>query len=134
MRGKPPSILIVDDDPDIRKLEARILKNAGFHVDTAGDGEAAWRAVRGGDYDLLVIDHIMPGVSGLALVQQLRVASFTLPVVMVSGSLETLDLAMLTRDPRSRIQAFVRKPFTIPALLAAVYSCISVEAIEPIRS
>jgi len=126
-------ILIVDDDADIRRLEARILKNAGHHVDTAADGESAWRALRGGDYNLLVIDHIMPGISGLALVRQLRVASIALPVVMVSGSLETLDTARLSRDPRSRINAFVRKPFTIPDLLAAVHSSVASETTQAMR-
>ena len=64
----------------------------------------------------------MPGVSGLALVRRLRIASIALPVVLVSGSLETLDPAKLMRDPWSRIHAFVRKPFTIPDLISAVRS------------
>lgn len=125
---EPSRILIVDDETDIRRLEARILKNAGYLVDTAADGATAWRALRGGDYKLLVIDHLMPGVSGLALVRQLRVASIALPVVMVSGSLDTLDTVTLACDPRSRIHAFVSKPFTIPGLLAAVRGCFRSEA------
>jgi len=120
-------ILVVDDDADIRCLEARILTNAGHHVDMAADGVAAWRALQGGHYNLLVTDYIMPGVSGLALVRQLRVASVALPVVMVSGHVENLDIVRLKSDPWSSIQAFVRKPFTIPDLLSAVRSAVALE-------
>ena len=109
---EPLRILVVDDEPDIRGLEARILKNAGHHVDMAADSEGAWRALQGGHYHLLVTDYIMPGTSGLALVRQLRVAGVALPVVMVSGNIENLDPARLTRAPWSRIQAFVGKPFS----------------------
>jgi len=122
---EPLRILVVDDEPDIRGLEARILKNAGHHVDTAADSADAWRALQGGHYHLLVTDYIMPGASGLALVRQLRVAGVAVPVVMVSGNIENLDTARLTRDPWSRIQAFVGKPFTIPDLLSAVSSAVS---------
>ncbi len=69
----------------------------------------------------------MPGISGLTLVRKLRVAGIALPVVMVSGSLKTLDTVMLTRDSRSHIHAFVPKPFTISELLAAVRCCITSE-------
>lgn len=110
-----------------------ILKNAGHHVDTAVDGEAAWRALQGRNYHLLVTDHIMPGVSGLALVRQLRVAGVAVPVVMVSGSVESLDTARLSSDPWSRIHAFVRKPFTTSDLLAAVRSAITVETTGAVR-
>jgi CheY-like chemotaxis protein len=113
-------ILVVEDDATIRNLEAMILESAGHSVDTAENGETAWQTLQASNYDLLVTDYIMPGTSGLALVRQLRIAKRALPVVMISGSFETLDTAKLTRDPWSRIQAFVRKPFSPPELLSAV--------------
>jgi len=121
---EPLRILVVEDDEVIRSLEAVILESAGHSVDTAENGEAAWRTLQASDYDLLVTDYIMPGVSGLALVRQLRIANMALPVVMVSGTLETLDTAKLARDPWSRIHAFVRKPFSQPELLSAVHSAL----------
>jgi len=132
VHDEPLQILVVDDDADIRHLEARILTNAGHHVDMVADGVAAWQALQSGRYNLLVTDYLMPGVSGLALVRQLRVASLALKVVMVSGNLETLDTARLTRDPWSRIQAFVRKPFTIPDLLSAVRSAVTAETADAV--
>lgn len=126
--GEPLRILVVDDNADMRRLEVMILKGAGYCVDTAADAEAAWLALKGGDYDLLVTDYIMPGASGLALVRQLRAAGFAVPVVMVSGNVEDLDTPSLTRDPGSRIHAFVRKPFTAADLLWAVRSAVTAEA------
>ena len=132
IHDEPLHILVVDDDADIRCLEARILTNAGHHVDMAADGFAAWRALLVGRYNLLVTDYIMPGVSGLALVRQLRVACVALPVVLVSGHLENLDIVRLKRDPWSCIQAFVRKPFTIPDLLSAVRSAAIAETTDAV--
>jgi len=76
-------ILVVDDDEGVRLLEAAILKRVGHTVDTANDGASAWHLLLSGNYDLLVTDYIMPGISGLALVRQLRVAEMALPVVML---------------------------------------------------
>ena len=128
-RSKPPHTLIVDDDSTILNLEAKILECDGHRVQTAENGEAAWQALQGGNYDLLVTDNLMPGISGLALVRQLRIASITLPVVMVSGTLANLDTATLTHDPWSRIHGFVGKPFTIAQLLSAVHRALNSEAV-----
>ncbi len=124
-RGQTLRILVVDDDAVILRLEKTILECAGHRVETATDGEAAWQALKNGEYDLLITDNIMPGLSGLALVRQLRRANLTLPVVMVSGTLAHLDTAKLSRDPGSRINGFVGKPFTIYRLLSAVHLAVN---------
>lgn len=118
-------ILVVDDDFSLRTLEATILQRAGHHVDTADDGDAAWRALLEGKYDLLVTDYMMPRLSGLDLVRQLRKAQMALPVVMVSGTFDLLDPQSLIGDPWARIHAFVHKPFTVPTLLAAVQNALN---------
>jgi CheY-like chemotaxis protein len=117
-------ILVVDDEADIRDLQADILKRAGYRVDTAKDGTSAWRALHRIEYDLLVTDYLMPGTSGLALVRQLRVVNMALPIVMVSGQLEKVDIARVSHDPWSRVDAFVRKPFTVPEFLSAVNTAL----------
>jgi CheY-like chemotaxis protein len=113
----PKRILVVDDDPAVRQVVAAVLQHTGHQVETAADGEAAWKALLTTTYDLLVTDHLMPKVSGLALVRLIRVARMALPVIMTSGSMED---ALLPRDPWSRVDAFVRKPFTPSELLAVV--------------
>ena len=119
-------ILVVDDDEGVRLLEAAILKRVGHTVDIANDGASAWHLLLAGNYDLLVTDYLMPGISGLALVRQLRVASMALPVVMVSGTLESLDTVRLSRDPWTHIHAFVRKPFPIADFMEAVNGALAI--------
>lgn len=124
-------VLVVDDDEHILKLEAEILKRAGLAVATATDGNAAWKALLSGSFDLLVTDYHMPGVSGVALVRQARIAKLDLPVVMVSGSLAELDIVRLSRDPWTRVAAFVHKPFTIAGLTAAVRGALALPSAAP---
>src|ERR1035441_6822218 len=82
----PCRILVVDDEPDIRRLNAEVLKSSGYEVDTAEDGKAGWQALQAvthapDSYDLLITDHNMPELSGLALVKKLRAARMALPVI-----------------------------------------------------
>ena len=83
----PRKILVVDDEPLIRQLNSDILADAGFHVDTAGDGVAAWDALQLNDYDLVITDNQMPNVSGVELIEKIRVAGMVLPVIMASATL-----------------------------------------------
>ncbi len=124
-----PRVLVVDDDEHLLKLEAEILERAGLAVATATDGNAAWKALLAGGYDLLVTDYHMPGVSGVALIRQARIAKLDLPVVMVSGSLAELDTERLVRDPWTRVAAFVSKPFTVAGLTAAVRGALATASV-----
>ncbi len=123
-------ILVVDDDESVRRLEATILSAAGHRVTTAEGGEAAWRALLRSHFDLLVTDYLMPGVSGLALVRQLRVANLALPVVLVTATLATLDTTTLSRDPWYQIRTFVQKPFAVSELLAAVDGALALRSVD----
>jgi CheY-like chemotaxis protein len=113
----PTRILVVDDDPDVRQIVASVLQQAGHHVETAEDGEAAWTILLAKACDLLVTDHLMPNLSGVALVRRVRVAKMALLVIMASGTMED---ALLPRDPWSRVDALIRKPFTRLELLTLV--------------
>ena len=68
--GSRRRILVVDDDSDIRFLNAEVLKQSGYEADTAEDGEAAWKTLHAvsydaSSYDLLITDHDMPRLTGL---------------------------------------------------------------------
>jgi DNA-binding response OmpR family regulator len=109
----PHRILVVDDEPDLRRLNAEVLKDSGYHVDTAEDGIAGWKALRAvrhapESYALLITDHDMPGLSGLALVKKLRAARIALPVIMATGTLPKEDL--FTRYPWLQPAAALVKP------------------------
>ena len=85
-----PHLLIVDDDERIRTLIARYLKNNGFLVTTARDAGHARRILSGLDFDLIVLDVMMPGESGLELTRALR-AERSVPILMLTARGEGPD-------------------------------------------
>jgi two-component system OmpR family response regulator len=118
----PHRILVVEDDDDIRQLNAEVLIRSGYQVDTAEDGEEGWNALHAAgyspeSYDLLITDHDMPGLSGLDLVKKLRAARMALPVIMATGKLPEEEF---TQRPWLQPAALLLKPYTIPELLCAV--------------
>ena len=120
--GRSPSslsnrILLVDDSIAIRQLSATALLRCGFRVDTAEDGQAAWEALQGDSYDLLITDNNMPRLSGLELAKKIRSAHLRLPVIIASGTLNTEEL---NRNQWLQIAATLLKPFTTDQLLETV--------------
>ncbi|HEV2436395.1 MAG TPA: response regulator [Verrucomicrobiae bacterium] len=123
----PPRILVVEDEPDIRRLNAEVLKSFGYNVDTAEDGEAGWKALRAvrhapESYALLITDHDMPGLTGLALVKKLRAARLALPVIMATGRLLPEDL--FTRYGWLQPGAALIKPYSVEQLLGTVQAVL----------
>jgi DNA-binding response OmpR family regulator len=110
-------ILVADDYEDARQIISNTLARAGFEVDTAADGEAAWEALQHEHYDLLVTDNEMPRLAGIQLIERIRDAGMSLPIIMVSGSLSEEDM----RDhAQLRIAAVLAKPFDFWEFLNAV--------------
>ena len=100
-------ILLVDDDSDIRRLNAEALKRSGYEVDTAEDGAAGWETLSACSYDLLITDNNMPKLSGVDLLKRLRAARMELPVIMATGALPTEEF---TRYPWLQPAATLLKP------------------------
>ena len=84
-----PGILYIDDDAGIRRLVSRALERRGYHVTVADGGEAGVAAVTAGTFDLVAVDHYMPGIDGLETLVRLRALPDAPPVVYVSGSEES---------------------------------------------
>ena len=115
---KPPQrILVVEDEPDIRQLDAEVLRQSGFLVDTAENGIAALHSIKTEHYDLLIVEDEMALVTGLELVKKLRLEQMMVPVIMVLGSMPTTELG---RNPWPQIQAILLKPYTIAELFKTV--------------
>jgi two-component system response regulator ResD len=116
----PRRILVVEDEPDIRRINAIVLHRAGYHVDTAEDGKAGWHAVSHApdSYALLITDHNMPRLTGLALVKKLRDARMTLPVIMATAALPEEDL--FVRYPWLQPAVALPKPYSVGQLLGTV--------------
>ena len=113
----PHRILVVEDDPVILLLNTRMLKRSGYEVDAAEDGAAAWEALHAGSYDLLITDNVMPKVTGVMLLEKLRAARMTLPVIMATSALPT---ALFARGPWLQPVATLLKPYTSAELLRTV--------------
>ena len=71
-RAQEKTVLVVDDEPNVRDYLAQILRDAGFHVQTAGDGEEALEMIRRERPDFISLDLVMPRKSGHKLLYELR--------------------------------------------------------------
>ena len=114
-------ILVIDDEHVIRMLVVEILETAGHEVDRRRERRAGTDAARRArDFDLVVSDVVMPGLSGLELLEIVRANHASLPVVLVTGAgtYETLSQA-LTRGAAG----LVTKPFAHADLQSAVSRC-----------
>lgn len=115
--GSPTIILVVEDDPEIAQFVSRGLRRAGYDVDAAADGhDGLARALRGG-YDAAVVDLMLPGLDGLALIEQVRAAGVKTPVIVLSAKRSTNDKVTCLRRGADD---YLAKPFDLPELLARV--------------
>lgn len=114
VRGRGETILLVDDDPAVRKATGALLRSTGYSVIEAGDGEQALRLFRQfkSEIGLVVTDVVMPRMGGVALRNALNGESPTLPVLLVTGydRERVLDVADNTGSP------VVTKPFDLRRL------------------
>jgi two-component system, OmpR family, phosphate regulon response regulator OmpR len=90
MDGAEPHLLVVDDDARLRELLRRYLTDQGFRITTAGDAAEARAKIASLDFDLLVLDVMMPGENGLDLTQSLRAAS-RIPILLLTAMADSGD-------------------------------------------
>jgi len=118
-RGPLPRVLVVEDEDDIRTLVRYNLEQEGFAVNDARDGTEAYESIHRRAPDALVLDLMLPGMSGLELCQKLRAEAGTrmLPIVMLTAKSSELDrilgLEMGADD-------YVVKPFSPRELVARI--------------
>jgi DNA-binding response OmpR family regulator len=114
--GAAPRILIVDDDPNLLVLLADQLRNDGFEIQTARDGEEALRRLDGGWPDLLIVDMMMSRMDGLTLAREVK-ARADLPIIVLSA----IDTADSKADLLEEVaEDYVTKPYHYPELRARI--------------
>lgn len=120
MNQGSPHILVVDDHSEIRDLLKRFLEQHGMRVSCARDGKEMKRLLDEREFDLLVLDLMMPGEDGLTLCRELRVKS-RLPIIMLTAMGEETDriigLEMGADD-------YLAKPFNPRELLARIQAMV----------
>jgi len=112
-----PRILIVEDEPDIRRGLELNIKAEGFVVSTATTGDEGVAAALEGHPDLVVLDVMLPGMSGLDVCRELRRRGFEAPIVMLTARAEETDRVV---GLEIGADDYVTKPFSVRELLARI--------------
>ena len=114
-------LLVVEDDAVLRKALTRGLREAGYAVDDTGDGaEGLWYA-RSGSYDGIVLDILLPGRDGLAILQTLRAEGAAAPVLLLTAK-DTVEDRVRGLDQGA--DDYLVKPFALAELLARVRALV----------
>jgi two-component system copper resistance phosphate regulon response regulator CusR len=110
-------ILVVEDEPVAATVLAKGLREHAYAVDVAGDGPAAFEQASVNDYDLMIVDVLLPGMSGLELCGRLRADGVNAPILMLTAR----------GEPDQRVEGldagaddYLSKPYHFPELLARV--------------
>ena len=110
-------ILVVDDEPEICTLLRLALTQHSFSVDLAEDGEKASYLGRTNDYDVIILDNILPKKMGLQVCREIRAAGKTVPILVLSAMPESATKVALLD---AGADDYLSKPFSMDELLARV--------------
>lgn len=115
---KDKLVLLVDDDESLLDLMEHVVQKEGFRTDRAADGTEALRKAEALNPDLILLDFMLPGVSGYEVLRELQArGNGCIPVIVVTGrQMDRKNVAMLRMEPN--VKEFMEKPLR-PALLAA---------------
>ncbi|MEI7835853.1 MAG: ATP-binding protein, partial [Planctomycetota bacterium] len=129
LRGVGETLLLVEDEPAVRAVTVELLRTAGYRVLTAADAEEALPLAEryDGTINLLVTDIVMPGMTGVALAEQLRDRYPDLGVLYITG----YPREELTRRGVSESVAALNKPFTAESLLEHVRHTLDTRKTSP---
>jgi signal transduction histidine kinase/CheY-like chemotaxis protein len=120
MTPAPMSILVIDDDPDVRGFIVAALEEQGYRVREASDGREGLAELERQMPDLVVLDFIMPGLSGADVARHIRAGNPELPILFVSGYSETDAVKRIAPDA-----PVLAKPFRAEALHRAVRGALN---------
>jgi two-component system, cell cycle sensor histidine kinase and response regulator CckA len=99
VKKRPPTILLVDDDPLILGLGQELLEHLGYRVETAGDGSEALKKFQGlGRVDLVVLDYCLPDQNGCEVLKEFKILDKRARVLVASGFLSSQDMASLKAE------------------------------------
>jgi two-component system, OmpR family, response regulator len=110
-------LLIVEDDRELREGLCALLRQAGYEVDSHADGRDAFNSLLSSEYDLAIVDLMLPGMDGLALVRNLRRQLVGLPILIITAR-DALEDRVSGLDAGA--DDYLVKPFEMPELEARV--------------
>jgi DNA-binding response OmpR family regulator len=114
-------VLVVDDDDSIRNMIVAVLHQAGFAADAAASGDEALAHLDATNYSAVVLDVVMPGISGIEVMRRMAsTGRHAKCVVLMSAGTESL----LDHAPSVLVHTKLRKPFNIKDIVEAVRGCV----------
>lgn len=114
-------ILVIEDDPDIAELQRDYLQVGGYKVDIVPDGKAGLPRAVCGDYDLIIVDLMLPGMDGYEIIKAIR-EKREIPLIIVSARSEDIDKI---RGLGLGADDYLTKPFSMAELTARIKSHIT---------
>ena len=121
-------IIIIEDDPAIRKGLVEAFTNENFIVSEADSGDKGFDMARKNDFDIIILDLILPGKDGIEICKDLRSEGVKTPIIMVTSRKEEIDKIL---GLEIGADDYVTKPFSIRELLARVKALIRRSTYEP---
>ena len=115
--SEPIRVLLVEDEPSMRKSLFDVLSVKGYAVETATRGDEALALARGGAFGLILLDVMLPGMSGVEVLRVLRREGVTTPVIILSAKGDEIDRVV---GLKIGADDYVAKPFSRPELLARI--------------
>ena len=109
------NILVIEDERNLADAICKILSDAGYNAEACYDGRSGLRAAESGLYDACVLDVMLPGMSGIELVHELRRQRIAIPVLMLTARTATTDKVM---GLDAGADDYMTKPFEAEELLA----------------
>jgi len=116
------SILLVDDEQSMREFLRILLEKEGFRAVTAADGEAALAVLREEPFDLVISDIRMPGMGGLALLEQVKEIDSGLPVIMITAFASPEDAVVAMKHGA---YDYITKPFKVDEIKSIIRSALA---------
>ena len=114
-------ILIIEDDSSIASFVMKGLKEAGFTVDSASDGDDGYMKLLTGVYDAAVVDIMLPGMDGLTVIENIRSRNINTPIIILSAKREVDDRVIGFRKGGDD---YLTKPFSFSELLVRIQALI----------
>jgi CheY-like chemotaxis protein len=123
-----PTILVIEDVPQIRLLLVHLLESAGYRVLEAEDGDSGIRRWREERPELVITDLVMPGKEGLDVIREIRLADRKARVVAMTGAVYRGNVNLLDEALRLGAAATFQKPFNVNEVLRLVKILLAEDA------
>src|SRR3712207_1557378 len=114
-------ILVVKDEEHLARLIAEVLTKEGYAVETAGNGRSGLARVLSEEFDLLILDWMLPDLSGIQILRRLRAAELGVPVLMLTARTQIEDRV---EGLDAGADDYLPKPFAFPELLARIRALV----------